>query len=139
MKKSYHSSEVPTRLATMTRRTDEAWAVPGWDDIRAPRDRFRSVLFQHRPEHVPAQQEATHGVAARSRYAAASDRLPAREPRQTARRRTAPPLLEELIDAPRPKRSFQDESARLLRAPAGAAEAVVGDRGARARRTLGAD
>src|SRR3954453_5627583 len=28
MKKSYHSRDVPIRLATMTRRTDEAWAVP---------------------------------------------------------------------------------------------------------------
>jgi hypothetical protein len=28
MKKSYHSSEVPIRLATMTRRTDDDGAVP---------------------------------------------------------------------------------------------------------------
>src|SRR5215217_783346 len=36
MKKSYHSSEVPTRLATMTRRTDEAWVVTGLGRIGAP-------------------------------------------------------------------------------------------------------
>src|SRR4051794_9131600 len=65
MKKSYHSSEVPTRLATMTRRTDEAcWVVPRSAGIGAPRDRFRSMLIQHKPDHVPAQQEATHGIRA---------------------------------------------------------------------------
>src|SRR4051795_1570250 len=65
MKKSYHSSEVPTRLATMTRRTDEAcWVVPRSAGIGAPRDRFRSMLIQHKPDHVPAQQEATHVLRA---------------------------------------------------------------------------
>src|SRR3954452_10685344 len=43
MKKSYHSREVPTRLATMTRRTDEAWAVPAVDGIGSlPRNYPRS-------------------------------------------------------------------------------------------------
>src|SRR5687767_11359135 len=36
MKKSYHSSEVPTKLATMTRRTDEGWMVPASDVIGVP-------------------------------------------------------------------------------------------------------
>src|SRR3954447_26825236 len=63
MKKSYHSSEVPTRLATMTRRTDEAcWVVPRSGGIGAPRGRFRSMLIQHKPDHVPAQQEGTHSL-----------------------------------------------------------------------------
>src|SRR3954451_16405785 len=65
MKKSYHSSEVPTRLATMTRRTDEGCGVvPRSAGIGAPRDRFRSMLIQHKPDHVPAQQEATRGIRA---------------------------------------------------------------------------
>src|SRR3954463_779053 len=37
------------------------------------------------------------------------------------------------------KDRFKMSSARLLRSPAGPAEAVVGDRGTRARRALGAD
>jgi hypothetical protein len=41
MKKSYHSSDVPIRLATMTRRTDDGggWVVLGElsADIRPPR------------------------------------------------------------------------------------------------------
>src|SRR4051794_26036143 len=94
MKKSYHSSEVPTRLATMTRRTDEAcWVVPRSAGIGAPRDRFRSMLIQHKPDDVPAQQEATHGIPCRvavrrsvlpspttstaARGAGAGERLPA--------------------------------------------------------------
>src|SRR3954453_19980089 len=65
MKKSYHSSEVPTRLATMTRRTDETcWVVARRGGIGAPRDRFRSMRNQHRPDRVPTQQEATHGIHA---------------------------------------------------------------------------
>lgn len=63
MKKSYHSSEVPTRLATMTRRTEEAWAVPAVGDIGISLvDYSRSELCQHRPDHVPAQQETIDGI-----------------------------------------------------------------------------
>src|SRR3954467_1856885 len=63
MKKSYHSSEVPTRLATMTRRTDEPWTVPLVGGIGISLGHYsRSGLFQHSPDHVGAQQQGIHGI-----------------------------------------------------------------------------
>src|SRR6476619_3969255 len=64
MKKSYHSSDVPIRLAAMTRRTDDAGAVAVWGwvgDIGPPRSVHRSGRFSRdRPGPWPGAPLLTH-------------------------------------------------------------------------------
>src|SRR3954447_22634369 len=86
MKKSYHSRDVPMRLATITRRTDEAWAVPSvWGigiSLGATRGRSSSSTAptaprgnRRRPRRdvPPAAGWGGGGVSARRPQAAASD------------------------------------------------------------------
>src|ERR671933_2917019 len=91
MKKSYHSREVPTRLATMTRRTDEAWAVLAVGGIEISLVAVpRSEQPQHRPDRVPAQQQGSTATGPRggmlSGSATATRRLLATACRPSARR-----------------------------------------------------